>query len=852
MATFAQSPAPLDLGCSATFAVLAGSTVTSTGASTVDGNIGLSPGTGIVGFPPATVVNGAIHINDALANSGKSCLTVAYNDAAGRTPIPTGTFLNPGSGNIGGLTLVAGLYKFTSAAAITGSNVTLTGGANDIWIFQIATELTVGNNVHVVLSGGAQAKNIFWQVGTSATIGTSSIMKGTILADQSISLNTGAVLDGRAMARIGAVTLAGNAVTKPVDDPTLPMVISTIPMNAATGVSTNQKITATFDKIMDPLTITDSTFILLEGRTPVAGMVSYFGVTATFTPNNPLVYSKIYTARITNAVRDNSGNHMANDYAWYFYSGPEPDGTRPTVRYTVPGNNATNIPINQKIAATFTEAMDPATISNASFTLRLGQLAVPGSVIYRGLTATFTPDSSLVSDGTYVATITTGVTDLAGNGMEADYVWTFDTDVSSDLTAPVLVSTDPVNAALDVPVNKTLSVTFSEEMDPLTFTSTSFTLRQGTMPVIGSATSIGMDAFFTPSMHLHPNTVYTATVTTQVTDLAGNPLAMNYSWSFTTNAGLPSPLPIDLDCANSFTILAGSTVTSTGNTIVHGDLGLSPGTTLVGFPPGQVLNGGIHVNDALATNAKLCLTDAYNDAAGRTFNAIIVADGELGGKTLAPGLYRSAPGAFGITSSDLTLDAQGDVQAVWIFQMPSSTLTVGNGRKIILIGGANSGNIFWQIGSSATIGTTADMKGILMADQSIALKNGAVLDGRAMARIGAVTMDNNSAIRSDIVLAVRNGIAPAQNTLSQNYPNPFNPVTHITYSIATPGIVTLKIYNTIGVAVATLVQAYQEAGNYTVAFDAKQATTQLESGRYFYRLVAESSAPISRKLILLK
>jgi len=115
----------------------------------------------------------------------------------------------------------------------------------------------------------------------------------------------------------------------------------------------------------------------------------------------------------------------------------------------------------------------------------------------------------------------------------------------------------------------------------------------------------------------------------------------------------------------------------------------------------------------------------------------------LGGLTLAPGLYKSGPGSFDITGSDLILDAQGDINAVWIFQMPSSTLTVGNGIKVTLIGGAQPGNIYWIVGTSATIGTTAEMKGNILADQSITLETGAILHGRALTRIAAVTLDAN-------------------------------------------------------------------------------------------------------------
>jgi hypothetical protein len=225
----AQTLQPVNLRSTAGFAVLAGSLVSNVPTSAITGDIGLSPATGgnITGFGPTEVI-GTIYTVDASGPAGsvpaasmlttaKGDLTLAYNDAAGRAPVPSGPFLNPGSGsgNIGGLTLVPGLYKFTSSASITGSDLTLAGNASDVWIFQIASGLTVGNGVHVVLSGGARAANIFWQVGTSAMLGTTSVFKGTILADQSISLNTGASLEGRALASIAAVTLASNAITQP-------------------------------------------------------------------------------------------------------------------------------------------------------------------------------------------------------------------------------------------------------------------------------------------------------------------------------------------------------------------------------------------------------------------------------------------------------------------------------------------------------------------------------------------------------------------------------------------------------------------------------------------------------------
>jgi hypothetical protein len=142
-------------------------------------------------------------------------LTTAYNDAAGRTPTPTGPFLNPGSGNLGGLTLTnGGLYKFTGAALISGSDLTLTGSATNVWIFQIASTLIVDNGIHVVLAGGAQAANIFWQVGSYAALGTTTIFQGTIMAHGAITFATGATLNGRALAQT-AVTLESTTITDP-------------------------------------------------------------------------------------------------------------------------------------------------------------------------------------------------------------------------------------------------------------------------------------------------------------------------------------------------------------------------------------------------------------------------------------------------------------------------------------------------------------------------------------------------------------------------------------------------------------------------------------------------------------
>jgi hypothetical protein len=207
----ACSQSAVPLGSTAGFAVLAGSTVTNTGSSTVTGDLGVSPGSAVTGFPPGTVV-GTIHVTDTAAAGAMADLTIAYNDAAGRTLCPVSV-----AGNLGGQTLTPGLYKSTSGLEISSGDLTLDarGNANAVFIFQMASTLDTAAGVHVILAGGAKASNVFWQVGSSATLGTNSTFVGTIMADQSVSLNNGATLQGRALARIGAVTLDASTVTKP-------------------------------------------------------------------------------------------------------------------------------------------------------------------------------------------------------------------------------------------------------------------------------------------------------------------------------------------------------------------------------------------------------------------------------------------------------------------------------------------------------------------------------------------------------------------------------------------------------------------------------------------------------------
>ena len=191
--------------------------------------------------------------------------------------------------------------------------------------------------------------------------------------------------------------------------------------------------------------------------------------------------------------------------------------------------------------------------------------------------------------------------------------------------------------------------------------------------------------------------------------------------------GPDGPPPVLLGAADSFAVLAGSTITNTGPTVISGDLGLHPGTAVVGFPPGTV-DGAEHVSDAVAQQASTDLTTAYNDAAGRPPSSMSPPD--IGGRTLTGGVYRTVSlASLGLTGR-LTLDAQGDPRAVFIFQIPS-TLVTATDSNVRLVNGAQACNVFWQVGSSATLGTRTAFQGNILALTSISVNAGADCERQA-------------------------------------------------------------------------------------------------------------------------
>jgi hypothetical protein len=242
---------------------------------------------------------------------------------------------------------------------------------------------------------------------------------------------------------------------------------------------------------------------------------------------------------------------------------------------------------------------------------------------------------------------------------------------------------------------------------------------------------------------------------TALAAFAVSPRTMDARGIATTSHGLQAlshpaaqcgQVPVPLASASSYAVLAGSTITSTGGTALTGDLGLSPGSAITGFPPGTV-TGLQNVDNLAAKGAEANLTTAYANAtpASRANCPVTLTNGEnLAGLTLAPGLYWSAK-TLNIEGGALTLSGGGNPNSVFVFQL-GSAFTTTSGAKVILTNGAQAGNVFWQVGSSATIGTTSTVQGTILAADSISLLTGSTLDGRALAKTGEVSLQGATVV----------------------------------------------------------------------------------------------------------
>jgi Ice-binding-like/Bacterial Ig-like domain len=734
---------------------------------------------------PAVILTSPVNLATAVALS----TTVSANFSLAMAPATinatTFTLTGPGAVAVAGTVTYAGTTAtFTPTARLAASTLyvaTITTGAqstggnalaaNFVWSFTTAAPTVIST----VPASGAMAVAIntlvsatFSEPMNPATIsGTTFTLTGPGVTPVAGTVTyAGSTATFTPTAALAANTLFTATIMTGAQDPagvglaanfvwtfttvSQPKVTSTNPASAATNVPINQKVTATFSEPMSSATIiAGGTFTLVPtlGGAAVTGIVTYDAAsnTAIFTPTADLAVSTEFTGTITTAAQDPAGHALASDYVWSFTTGTVANATSPTVVSTDPIAVATNVPLNQKIAATFSKAMDPATISAVgTFTVvtTVGAIPVSGAVTYdtASNTAIFTPTANLAASTQFTAAISNAAKDLSGNALIAGAVanpWTFTTGTTTNTAGPIVTQEFPGDLATAVPIDTTINATFSAPMNPATITTATFlvTATADGTPVSGTVTydAASQIATFTPSADLAVSTEFTNSISPAAQDLDGNALVAGMvpnPWSFTTGttAGGSSPATVNLGSAGNFAVLATASTTSTGPVIVNGDVGVDPGSAQ-GIPMAQVI-GTIYVDDPIVAKAQTDLLAAYNDAAGRSANSQTL-PGDMGGLTFHPGLYTNSTSV--VISTDVTLDAQGDPNAVFIFQMGTTLTTTGG--SVILAGGAKAGNIFWVVGSSATL-SAPTFQGNILADVSITQNGGVVVNGRLFAGSG--------------------------------------------------------------------------------------------------------------------
>ncbi len=503
----------------------------------------------------------------------------------------------------------------------------------------------------------------------------------------------------------------------------------------------------------------------------------------------------------------------ASNYVWTFRTGPAPDTTRPRVTLTVPATTipgpTTGMPTNTAITAAFTEDMAPATLTAATFKVTgPGGVLIAGGVSYAARMAVFTPVALLLADTVYTATVTMAAKDLAGNALAgnqaplpaaSDYVWTFRTAAPIPPADITVFSTKPAAGAINVCPTATINATFAVpsglRMDPATVNTATFTLTApGPVSVIAASVVLdaatGQTATFTPLNPLTNGVTYQATLkggATGVKDLAipANRMISDKIWSFTAGPATGVCLtPPALGAIQPFGAFGGSAgMTNQGVlTVINGDIGTTAVSTAVtgfhnagggceytetplniGFVNGNIYTApppptvacpsqGTAVTFAIATAARAAGLAAYNALVAMPMGPDPGA-GNLGSLVLAPGVYTAASGSFMIRGGNLTLDAQGDPNATWVFQM-ATTLTVGGPgaafpQSVTLVGGAQAKNVFWQVGSFATInaGGGGTMVGTIIAQAGVSISTAgnvalATLNGRALSLGASVTVVN--------------------------------------------------------------------------------------------------------------
>lgn len=328
-------------------------------------------------------------------------------------------------------------------------------------------------------------------------------------------------------------------------------------------------------------------------------------------------------------------------------------------------------------------------------------------------------------------------------------------DDNNNVMNPNILATSPVNNETNIARNQEVSVTFSQAMDPSTINTTSFTLKQGNTSISGEVESSGEIATFTPHSTLSASGDYTANISTSAKSAAGKALESAHEWNFTTGGSTEIVEAVALGSAGNYAILAQTAITNSGTSAIIGDLALSPAATsyitglaltdFTGYATSAQVTGQVFAADMASptpinlTTAVENMITAYNDAAGRSvIDFMELGTGNIGGKTLTPGVYKWTNTVT--VPTDVTIS--GSSTDVWIFQI-AEDLTMSSDVNITLSGDAQASNIFWQVAGQASIGTDSHFEGIILSLTGVTFQTGASMNGKVLAQT-AVVMDGNA------------------------------------------------------------------------------------------------------------
>gem|GEM_PF-1053153 len=777
------------LGTATTFSVLGGTGVTSTGVTTVSGDLGTSPSTAVVGFPPG-IVAGTIHAGDPIAAQAQADLTAAYDDADNRTPD------TEFSGDLNGRTFSAGVHHTAAALSLTGT-MTL-DGENDpdaVFIFQVDAALDTAAGSHIDLVNGADAANVYWQVLGAAGTGASSTFAGTILAMGGITLGDSTTLIGRALST-SLVTMANNTVRfTTATPPTIEIAggstavtkDSTPTIAGTSSAAPGRTVTvAIAGQVLTTVVLSDGTWSVTSAALPagehevVASVRDAAGNAGTATQTlvveinpDPVDIGTTATFSVLAGVAGvtNTGLTTTVSGDVGVYPGDAVVGLPPgSVAGTIHAGDATAEQAQADLTLAYDEADDrtPHTQIAGDLNGRTFHAGVHHAATAVTLTGTMTLDGENLPDAVFIFQVDAALDTAAAshvnliNGAQASNVYwqvvgAVGTGAGSTFAGTILAkgaitlgdSTQLIGRALSkggvTLANNTIR--FTTVLPPtIAIAGGSTALTKDSTPTIAGTTNApeGSTVTVTIAAQTLTTTVladgtWNATsavlvagvyaVAASVRDAAGNAGKATQSLTVEVN-----PDPVDLRTAAPFSLLAGVLgVTNSGlSTTVAGDVGVNPGIVVVGFLPGNIA-GTVHAGDSTAEQAQADLTLAYDDADNRTPHSEF--SGDLNGRTFRAGVHHTAA-ALSLTGT-LTLDGEHDPDAVFVFQVDAALDTAAASR-VVLVNGAQASNVYWQVLGAAGTGADSTFVGTILAIGNITLGNNTLLIGRGLTKGGVV------------------------------------------------------------------------------------------------------------------